>query len=213
MKTIFGRLFATFAIFSLFLLISTAATLAKEEKTSTPAAKTKIEYVLPYPGILPDHSLYPLKMLRDRILGWFTADPFKKAEYNLLLADKRLNSGLFLWEKGKIDLAEETFSKGEKYLEQALDEVERAKKTGKDTNALMSRLSLATLKHQEVLNEVLAKAPGPAKEGLKNSLQNAQKAIERVRKAQEKKLEQRLQERKLGKRPSQLFKPAEAKTR
>lgn len=197
---IIRKIIVAFATFSL-LIVFTSFSFAKEEKSATPAASPKIEYNLPYPGILPDHPLYFLKMARDRVLGWFITDPLKKAEYNLLMADKRLNSGLSLLEKGKTDLAEPTFSKGEKYLEKALDEAEEAQKVGRDTGALMSKLSLATLKHQEVLNEVLQKVPEAAKKGIQNALEKSQKGAERVREVQKKKLEQRLQKRILGQKP------------
>lgn len=169
---------------------------AQEEKIATPPAQPKkVEYTLPYPGILPDNPLYGLKMLRDRVVAWFINDPLKKAEYDLLQADKRLNSGLFLIEQGKATLAESTFTEGERYMEEALNEAEKAQKAGKDINPLMSKLSLAALKHQEVLQEVLEKSPESAKKGLKEALDKSQKSIERVRSVQKKKLEKRIQER------------------
>ena len=195
------RLFFAFLIAPLFLVLVTWGFAQEKVPTPTPTPEPKVEYSLPYPGILPGHPLYSIKMLRDRILRWFITDPIKKAEYDLLMADKRLNSGLFLLEKGKTDLAETTFSKGEKYLEQALDKAEEAQKKGKDTSTLMSKLSLAVLKHQEVLSEVLQKVPEPAKKGIQNALEKSQKGIERVREVQKKKLEQRLQERILGAKP------------
>lgn len=191
------RLFLSSLVF-LFLLFTTSFSFAEMEKTATSGAKVKIEYTLPYPGILPGHPLYPLKMLRDRILSSFITDPLKKAEFSLLQADKRLNSGLFLLEQGKVELAEQTFSKGEVYLEQSLTEAEQAKKLGKETGALVSKLSLAVLKHQEVLTEVLGKVPDSAKPGIQNSLEKAQRGIERIREIQTQKLEQRVQERRLG---------------
>lgn len=195
---IIRRILGAFLILPLFLLLLTFFSFAVEEKPATPTAKAKVDYTLPYPGILPGHPLYFLKMARDRVVGWFISDPLKKAEYNLLQADKRLNSGLFLLEKGKADLAESTISKGEVYLGQALDEMEKAQKAGRDTSALVSKLSLATLKHQEVLTEVLEKAPESAKKGIQNALEKSQKGIERVREVQKKKLERRIQEQRLG---------------
>lgn len=197
----------TFFLFALTVSLGFAQD--KKVPTPTPTPKPKVEYVLPYPGILPGHPLFFLKSLRDRLVEFFISDPLKKAEYHLLLADKWLNSGLFLLEQGKTDLAERAFAKGEKYLEDALGEAEKAQKAGKDTSALMSKLSLATLKHQEVLTEVLGKIPEPAKKGLQNALEKSQKGIERIREIQKKKIEQRLQERMLGQKKS-LVKPAMA---
>ena len=122
--------------------------------TSEAAAKNKIvEYTLPYPGLLPDNPLYFLKAARDRIVGLLISDPLKKAEFNLLAADKRLNSGIFLFNKGKekYNLAISTVSKGENYFEEAISKVNEAKKQGMDTNDILRRLWESAKKHQEVL--------------------------------------------------------------
>lgn len=34
----------------------------------------EVMYELPYPGLLPGHYLYPLKMMRDRVVEWLTFD-------------------------------------------------------------------------------------------------------------------------------------------
>lgn len=203
-------LLTALAVFSIIVILplvsfaqgkNTASPTAQPKvETATPAAKPTVEYALPYPGILPDHPLYSLKMIRDRIVSWFISDPLKKAEYNLLQADKRLNSGIFLKEKGEMDLAVKSFVEGEEFLEKALDEAEKAQKAGKSTNALISKFSLAALKHQEVLQSVLETAPESAKKGLGDSLEKSQKSIERIKAAQQVKLEKRLQERLAGKK-------------
>lgn len=176
-----------------FLFFSSNSVLASEE--TTPSAKPKIEYNLPYPGILPGHPLYKLKMVRDRILSLFISDPVKKAEYNLHMADKRLNAALFLLDKGKTKLAESTISKAEKYLEKSSNGMEQAYNAGRDITSLVSKLSLATLKHQEVLTEVLEKVPEEAKAGIQNALKKSEKGIERVSEVQARRLQERLQRR------------------
>src|SRR3989344_6985739 len=63
--------------------------------TATDSATDQVEeYTLPYPGILPDNLLYPIKVFRDRIVSFLISDPLKKAEFNLLQADKRLQAGV-----------------------------------------------------------------------------------------------------------------------
>jgi len=122
--------------------------------SSEVSEKNKIvEYTLPYPGILPDNPLYFLKMIRDRIVGLLISDPLKKAEFNLLAADKRLNSGVFLFKKGKdkYSLAISTISKGENYFEEAIAKAQEAKKKGLDTNDILRRLSDSAYKHRETI--------------------------------------------------------------
>lgn len=136
--------------------------------TPTPA---KVEYFLAYPGILPDHFLYPIKMIRDRIWLFLTTDPVKKAETFLLFADKRLGAGKALIEGGKEELGISTLTKAEKYLERAIAQEKIAKEKGKDTVAFLEKLSLSTKKHEEVLLEL----------GRENLLHYPQQGYEEVR--------------------------------
>lgn len=105
-------------IFSIFyfssLLVSDAKAQSISQNSSpTPQASVSADYNLPYPGILPDHPLYKLKVLRDKVTTFLIRDPIKKAEYHLLLADKRIYMSRLLVDKGKIALAKETALKGE----------------------------------------------------------------------------------------------------
>ncbi len=88
----------------------TASSSAQENLETTP----KVDYFLAYPGMLPDHPLYFLKMARDRVWLWLTPDPLKKAELLLLFADKRLGAGKALIEGNKIKLGVTTVTKAEK---------------------------------------------------------------------------------------------------
>jgi hypothetical protein len=122
--------------------------------SSETVSKNKdIEYTLPYPGLLPDNPLYFLKTARDKMISFLISDPLKKAEFNLLAADKRLNSSVFLFEKGKekYKLAISTVSKGENYFEDAIVKAEEAKKKGLDTNDILRLLSDSAYKHKEVI--------------------------------------------------------------
>jgi len=122
--------------------------------TVIPTSKPEVKYYLPYPGILPDHPLYFLKMIRDRIWLWLTVDSLKKAEVLLLFADKRLGAGKFLIEGNKPDLGLTTLEKAEKYLERAATQLEIAKSKGKDITKLKEKLNLATFEHERVINEL-----------------------------------------------------------
>lgn len=171
---------------SLFLTVSVA--LAQEQDVEGVAVSptpTPIKYELPYPGLLPDSPLYFLKTARDRIINFLIADPLKKAEFNLLQADKRLQAGVYLFKKqGKERLAESTISKGENYFEQAIREVEQAKKQGRDTIPILGKLSLAVKKHQEVLKELENKAPADVKRSialLREKVVNFEKQVNSLR--------------------------------
>lgn len=148
-----------FSILLLSVVSSRAVTGSEELEEASPAAESEtvmpekkgVDYLLAYPGILPDHFLYPIKMIRDRIWLFLATDPVKKAETQLLFADKRLGAGLMLIEKGKEEQGLTTLTKAEKYLEQAVNQEKKAREAGKDTVAFLEKLSLASQKHEEVL--------------------------------------------------------------
>ena len=136
----------------------------------------KAEYILVYPGILPDNIFYPIKMVRDRLVLMLTTDSIKKAEIMLLYADKRLGAAQALINGGKADLGVTTVTKAEKYLEQSLFEVEKAQSEGKDVLSAKEKLNNASFKHQEVLTALLVKVS----EGNKTTLEEAIKQSQRV---------------------------------
>lgn len=131
----------------------------------------KPEYLLPYPGILPDHPLYFLKQIRDGILDRLIVDPLRKAEFHVLQADKRLNMGKSLVEQGKGMLAEQVISKGEKYMDRAVSGLSAFKSTGRPVPAsIIDRLTRSMEKHVEILSELIVKASS-GQQGLTGSLE------------------------------------------
>lgn len=170
-------------------LLSAPLSRAQETPESTPQATMElaptptVEYTLPYPGLLPDSPLYALKTIRDRIISLLISDPLKKAEFNLLQADKRLGSGAYLLKKDKsrARLAEETISKGENYFEEAIAKAREAKKEGRDVKPITQKLSLAAEKHAAVLQELREKAPDSLQEGFKSLRLRVEKFSEDIR--------------------------------
>lgn len=144
----------------LILLIPYNVDVFAQEPTTVATSAAKIEYTLPYPGILPDHPLWFLKALRDRVIEFLIADPFKKAEFHLLTADKRLQAGVSLLQKGKQELSLSTISKGENYFEMAISQATLAKDRGQGVKMLLEKLKKAVKKHKEVLQEVREKMRG-----------------------------------------------------
>lgn len=142
-----------------------------EDSQVLAATKEKVEYYLPYPGILPDHFLYPVKMIRDKILLFLTTEPLKRAERLLHYADKRIEAARILVEGGKQELGVTTATKAEKYLEQAINQERIANEKGKDTNTFLERLSKATLKHEEILLEIGEKISGSEKQIIQELLE------------------------------------------
>lgn len=127
----------------------------------------KVVYTLPYPGILPDHPFYVIKVGRDRILEFFTRDNIKKAELYLLFSDKRVKMAQELAEKGKSTLAISTFSKAEKYFLKIPELLRASQEQGvAPTAALVDKFKKSNEKHQEILAELLETLPQGEQEGL-----------------------------------------------
>ena len=132
---------------------------AKTTPTLTPTptgmVEQKVDYTLPYPGILPDHPLYFLKRLRDQILERLSVDPIRKMEFYMLQTDKSVNTGLFLAAKQKGALAQESITRARQYMGQAVSIAATLKKEGKDVPAyLVERFIKAGAKYEEILNEL-----------------------------------------------------------
>jgi len=123
----------------------------------------KIDYQLPNPGrIQPFHLLWPAEVIRDRLWLFVTQNPLKKAQINLLIADKRLASAQQLIAQSKPELAISVAAKAEIYLVRALSHTLVAKDQGMEVDEFLYQLSFASLKHRSVLETIRAQAPEDA---------------------------------------------------
>ena len=159
--------------FLIFLLslnpLSVKASVITEEATSS--SPQPVNYELPYPGLLPDSPLYFLRIIRDKIVGFLISDSLKKSEFNLLQADKRLNAGIYLFNKGKTSLAFSTISKAENYFSQALDKIGEAKKQGRNISEVKGKLKDALKKHEQELEFLTKKASADYKASFEKELE------------------------------------------
>jgi len=145
---------AILVVLSFLFLVISFPRLSFAVAATSPVLEKKPEYLLPFPGILPDHPLYLFKQVRDGILDRLIVDPLRKAEFHILQADKRLNMGVVLLEQGKQTLAETTISKGEKYMERAVSGLSAFKSAGRPVPAsIIDKLTRSMEKHVEVLEK------------------------------------------------------------
>ena len=116
------------------------------------------EYQLMWPGILPDNKLYKVKLIRDKVMSYFIFSPTKKIEYKLLLADKTIYASKLLLDKGDIYDGQITAAKGENYMSQLVyDYIAVSKSNERIPSDLTHRIQLASLKHQQLLDEMIKK--------------------------------------------------------
>ncbi|MBI4226482.1 hypothetical protein HY612_05210 [Candidatus Roizmanbacteria bacterium] len=143
-----------------------------------------VEYNLPYPGILPDHPLFFIKKIRDKILEWTTRDSLKKADLYLLFSDKRIAMAMVLAKNGKDKHAVTAFMQGEQYFSKIPPLVETSKKQGVTASSdFIQRLKLSSAKHKEVGKMFLRDLPQGQSESVNRTLdlnQQIKKRIERL---------------------------------
>ena len=154
-KYIFG-----IAVVLFFLIVPPTIYLLDYSQSATLDSNDEVIYTLPYPGILPDHPLYFIKVVRDKLLQLKTRDNLKKAKLYLLLSDKRAAMAEALAKKGKDSLAITTFSKGEKYFLKIPDLVKNSKKQGTSPESdFVNNLKLSNAKHREIAKSFLNELP------------------------------------------------------
>lgn len=173
----------TILIFLLSSNISFATSNVAVAESDSAVAKN-VDYELPYPGLLPDSPIYFLKIIRDKMAGFLISDPLRKAEFNLLQADKRLNAGTYLFNSAgrndstekkekKINLAISTVSKAENYFGESIQKVKEARSEGMETRETISKLINSSSKHQEILRSLEEKSPQNFRAGFDFQLQRA----------------------------------------
>ena len=144
----------TFFIFGQASAMAEEATLSAETTQSASLAVEESDYYLPYPGILPDHPLYWLKMLRDKIVLELTRDPQTRFERLLLYADKRIGAAEVLVKGRKFDLGVTTTLKSENYLEQAVQQLQQLSENNKATAMMKGQAENSTAKHRQILEKI-----------------------------------------------------------
>lgn len=123
-----------------------------------------IPYQLAYPGkVLPNHFLWPVKAMRDKIWLTVTTDQNQRTNLLLLFADKRLASSVTLLEQNDYENSLTALVKAESYLERASIQEQRNRTRGLETNDTLRLLAYASLKHYDVINSMMSTYPDDAR--------------------------------------------------
>lgn len=155
------KIFFFILIFLFFPFLNSAKAVSESTQSSSFANfailapdPNEISYDLPYPGILPDSPLYSIKVLRDKMISFLINDPLKKAEFNLLTSDKRLNAAVVLSKERKDELVISTISKSNNYFEEGIGKLQQAKKIGEDYVWLAEKMKISSQRHKQLLKEI-----------------------------------------------------------
>lgn len=138
--------------FSVPTVSAVSPTMAPSSSPVPAVTPKPIEYVLPYPGLLPTHPLYFIKNLRDTVIEILITDTVSKADFYILQADKKLNMGVVLASMKKEKDADAAFTQAITSRVQAVSLLESYKTSGGAVPGyLMEKLFLSIDKHTEVL--------------------------------------------------------------
>ena len=166
-----GKKIITSILIFLFLFLIPPIFYVLDHSQEISPAREKILYNLPYPGLLPDHHLYVLKAIRDKMMDLATRDNIKKADLYLLFSDKRAAMAVPLAKKGKDKLAISTISKGEKYFLKIPQLVTTSKKQGvSPPEGYVVNLKLSNAKHHEIIQTLIKNLPQGQNEALNEVL-------------------------------------------
>lgn len=164
--------FATFFLFNAFhvkylyaqtadIVVETESPIGVEDSSTESAIlkPERVNYELPYPGMLPDNPFYFLKVIRDGMVKLLINDEMKMARFSLLNAEKRGYSAKLLVDKNKDNLAVETLSKGNNYLNDCLTAVRKYQQShpkSPDTKPFLIQFYASTRKLLELEQDIKA---------------------------------------------------------
>jgi hypothetical protein len=121
----------------------------------TKDTKPKVEYLLPYPGILPTHPLYFLKNIRDQIVEMLISDPVKKADFYIIQADKKLSMALALADLKKQPEVQRALQDAERLRVKSVAQLESIKAAKLEVPGfVLDQLTRSLDKHIEVLTQL-----------------------------------------------------------
>ena len=129
-----------------------------------------VDYPLPEPRVSPGSPGWPIEILGEKVKTAMAASDEDKSLMLLEQADKRLSAAQDLYEKGNFNDSVLVFSKAEGYLMEALESLKKYEEMGMSQEDVVKQINLASLKHREMIEEVLLDAPDDARAVLTKTL-------------------------------------------
>ncbi|GIW62730.1 MAG: hypothetical protein KatS3mg090_0556 [Patescibacteria group bacterium] len=140
----------------------------------------KVNYQLPYPGVLPDNPIYFFKNIRDKILLFITEKGRDKADRLLLYSDKKISMSRELMKKGKVKLSLKTAISAEEDFNKLITEIQDNQITDPE---FTSKVKLSSDKHKEVIIQLITDSQLPETNDLvKTLLKLTEKNLQEVTK-------------------------------
>lgn len=139
------------------------------------------EVVLPEPGILPDSPFYGLGRAMERLQMAFTFGEANKLELGLKHAEKRLAETRAMIQKEKTENVPELLEEYTQNMEQIRERINQQFANCENIEdaecqkmaQIMEHVSEQTMKHVQVLQGVLEKAPEQARNAIQNAMEKS----------------------------------------
>lgn len=144
---------------------------------------------LPGPQVMPDSSLYFLKIWYEKVILFFTFGDAKKAEQYSKLAERRLYEAEKMAKERRDELTKKALAAYEECLNKAITKAEEAKKEAQEgakkkaqerANQALEKVSESTLKSQDVLLRVYQLVPDEAKDVIEGIISITKNGYERT---------------------------------
>lgn len=150
----------------------------------------------PGAGLTPDSPFYIFDLIQEKVSLLFTPSSKAKAEKALRYAQEKFAEIRAMSDKLKTEEVQKAVEKYEEHLNVAVERGEEAKAKGQDTEELMEHISTVTFKNQQILDEVIEKAPLIAKEALERAKEVSKRGFNRAIQAISKRLQEEIEKKK-----------------
>lgn len=120
---------------------------------------------------LPDDPFYQTKRQAETDKLKFSRDPLERAALHAEHAGERLEDVKAMVSKGRHEFTADLLKDYEKSLKMSVDEINKAQTDGRDVSKALSAVEKATMKHTEVLNDLLGKVPEQAKPAIRHAIE------------------------------------------
>ncbi len=120
--------------------------------------------------ILPNHPIYPLKILFEKIQLFLTANPEAKVRLHMSLAEKRTAELDAIIGKGKLQYVERLKQNYEHEINEGMKILKKHEGLGRNVTNIAEHIASKTYKHIVVLERVMEKVPDVAKPSIEHAI-------------------------------------------
>lgn len=144
------RLFSACLVFAM-LLFSCSTTLAASHYPDVSGGQINEALAnTPHARFMPPNPLYFAIRFKELVARFFTASAVNRAEFDFLIATKRLNEGYLLFDKGHLQDIESSLESYGGALQKSVSQLKKARSQNQEIVPAVDKI-VADLKYQEVL--------------------------------------------------------------